>query len=234
MGKQPYIPLYIGDWEQDTNCISLEAEAAVLKIVFKCWKNKGIFVTNIDSLCRLWKVDQQKFATILLELKTNNIFDIHEREDGHLLFTSRRIVRDLEISAKKAISGSKGGSKTSSKRAANEQQNHDNDIDNDIESEIKEKGVNGISLTGGITNNFEANFVRAFDEMSLESYVMQFKGIDVANELQIFKLKCNANPDDYHKRDTPGLRMGFIHQLKSARSSEKIKIIVKQKSIDHL
>lgn len=137
MGKQPYIPLYIGDWEQDTNCLSLEAEGACLKIVFKCWKNKGIFMTNVDSLCRLLKVDHQKFATILLELKTNNIFDLHEREDGCMLFTSRRIVRDIEISSKRAVSGSKGGSKSQAKRVAKPKQNLDIDNDNEIESIIE-------------------------------------------------------------------------------------------------
>jgi len=115
MGKQPYIPLYIGDWEQDTNCLSIEAEGAWLKIVFKCWKNKGIFMTNIDSVCNLWRVDKQKAASILLELKNNNVGVIERREDGGILFTSPRIVRDFKEKAEKAAFGRKGGEKTQAK-----------------------------------------------------------------------------------------------------------------------
>lgn len=144
MGKQPYIPIYIGDWEQDTNCLSLEAEGACLKIVFKCWKNQGIFMTNVDSICRLLKIDRIKFAAILLELKTNHIFDIAEREDGAILFTSRRVVRDLDISAKRKVSGSKGGSKTKANNTAKTKQITDNENDNAFEDESD----NGFKIGG--------------------------------------------------------------------------------------
>jgi hypothetical protein len=31
-GKEPYIPLYIGDWEKDTNMLSLEAEGGCCEV----------------------------------------------------------------------------------------------------------------------------------------------------------------------------------------------------------
>lgn len=86
----------------------------------------------------------------------------------------------------------------------------------------------------GDPKNFETNFKTAFDEMTLEQFVIQFKGVDVQNELQVFRLKCNANAADYHKRDVPGLRLAFIHQLKASPATKKINGTVKQKSIDHL
>ncbi len=212
MGKQPYIPIYIGDWEQDTNCLSLEAEGACLKIVFKCWKNQGIFMTNIESVCRLLKISEQKFASVLLELKTNQIFDITEREDGAILFTSRRVVRDLEISAKRKVSGSKGGSKkvanTLANHVAKPKQNPEYEYDNENDIESKK-----ILKSGG---DFKETFKQAFDGITLENFAMQFSQLDVANELQIFELKCNAHPKDYHNRDYGGLRLAFLHQLKNS------------------
>jgi len=87
----------------------------------------------------------------------------------------------------------------------------------------------------GDPKNFELNFKQAFGEITMEQFAMQFKGINIENELQIFRLKCDSNPDDYHKRDHAGLRMAFIHQLKSAPANKKLNgAPTKQKSIDHI
>lgn len=141
MAKQPYIPLYIGDWIQDTDCLSIEAEGAWLRVIFKCWKNKGIFTATEDVFARLCKIDTTKFASILLEWQQNNICDIVSGPNGQITVVSRRIKRDKEISALKSENGSKGGSKTQAKRKANGQakveQNPEYDIDNESESEIK-------------------------------------------------------------------------------------------------
>lgn len=141
MAKQPYIPLYIGDWEQDTNCLSIEAEGAWLKVVFKCWKNAGVFTCTTAGLARLCKVDCLKFASILLEWKMNDICEIQESEDGIITITSRRIKREAQISAVRADSGSKGGSKTQAKCKAKPQAKTKQipDIDNEIDSEVELK-----------------------------------------------------------------------------------------------
>ena len=132
-GKQPYIPLYIGDWIQDTDCLSIEAEGAWLRIIFKCWKNNGMFSAKLEVFARVCKVDGQKFASILLEWKTNNICDFIEGDKGIITILSRRIRRDREISAIRAETGSKGGSKTQAKGKAKMKQNTDNEYDTDNE-----------------------------------------------------------------------------------------------------
>jgi hypothetical protein len=86
MRKSLSIPLDIGEWEQDTNCLSTKAVGAWLKIVFKCWKHKGIFITNVDSVCRLWKVDRLEYASIVHELKSNDLGNIEERVDDSVVF----------------------------------------------------------------------------------------------------------------------------------------------------
>jgi hypothetical protein len=82
MGKQPYIPLYIGDWEQDTNCLSLEAEGAWLKLVFKLWKGesnlgKGLLSISFRAMGLLFKCSPEKTQEIFQELVENRVFD-HE------------------------------------------------------------------------------------------------------------------------------------------------------------
>jgi uncharacterized protein YdaU (DUF1376 family) len=108
-GKQPYIPLYIGDWLQDTDCLSIEAEGAWLRVVFKCWKNKGIFTATEDVFARMCKVDVKKFASILLEWQQNDICNIKPEGEGRITITNRRIQREKAISDVRAEVGASGG-----------------------------------------------------------------------------------------------------------------------------
>lgn len=211
MGKQPYIPLYIGDWEQDTNCLSLEAEGAWLKIVFKCWKNQGVFMASIDSICRLLKVDAQKFANILLELKTNNICDIQEREDGTILFISRRITREVEISRKRADSGSKGGSKKQANSVAKNKQIPEYEYESEVDNE-SDKERNQSEITN---EDIGKQLDVAFDEIIMGSYSCAFPEIDLKQALSDFRLKVRNAEATYRSHGIAGLRNAFHHQLRS-------------------
>jgi uncharacterized protein YdaU (DUF1376 family) len=98
MGKIPYIPLYIGDWEQDMNAVSLEAEGAWFKIICKMFKDEksGIYKTSTKALQNLWKRDSKGVHEILNELKDNDICGL---EIGEVItFTNRRMVREGKIS----------------------------------------------------------------------------------------------------------------------------------------
>lgn len=133
----PYIPLYLGDWIQDTDCLTIAAEGAWLRVVFKCWKNNGMFSGTPDVFARICKVSTLDFASILLEWKTNNICDVSEDQSGIITVLCRRIRRDLEISQVRSENGSKGGSKTQAKKKAKgkakEEQN--TDIDNEVDDD---------------------------------------------------------------------------------------------------
>lgn len=74
------------------------------------------------------------------------------------------------------------------------------------------KGIGGVG-------DFEETWKVAFDEMTMEPLIMQFKNIDVANELMLFRLKCNNDKADYHQRDTAGLRQAFLYQLKNSKGA---------------
>lgn len=99
-GNQPYIPLYIGDWEQDTNMLSLEAEGGWLKIIFKMFKDKekkGVYKISTKALQNLWRKSAEETKEIIQELSDADICII-EHKDGKYVFKNRRMMRQREIS----------------------------------------------------------------------------------------------------------------------------------------
>lgn len=95
----PYIPLYTGDWEKDCNVLSLESEAAWLRIIFKMFNSgkQSVYKIPTKALQNLWRVNTEKMNDILQELTDNDICGI-EREERFITFTSRRYERENAIS----------------------------------------------------------------------------------------------------------------------------------------
>lgn len=98
-GKEPYIPLYIGDWEKDTNMLSLEAEGGWMKIIFKMFQNgkTGIYTISTKALQNLWKKSKPEIEEIIDELKHANVCIIEHHEKSYT-FKNRRMMRQYEIS----------------------------------------------------------------------------------------------------------------------------------------
>lgn len=177
-GKQPYIPIYIGDWEQDVNTISLEAEGALLKLIFKLWKSpeKGKIICSPFALRLLLKKDEKATENILFELKNNAILDIKTLENGDFLIQSRRILKEVELSKTRSTVGSKGaeakknkakGKQKVSKRKANNKQSpeYEDEYDNEYEIEDKRKkgGVGerrGKEGEGNLAQRMQDHFLR--------------------------------------------------------------------------
>jgi uncharacterized protein YdaU (DUF1376 family) len=111
MAKVPYIPLYIGDWEQDTNCISPLAEFALLKLTFKLFKSekRGVIVTNFNTLSILFKSNMATTKEIFNELYDNNILNFEFIEDDKIRIISRRMVREGNLSEIRSNCGKEGG-----------------------------------------------------------------------------------------------------------------------------
>ncbi len=88
-------------------------------------------------------------------------------------------------------------------------------------TKVMDKGTiqgQGLREGQGTKATFEENFEEAFDEMTLESYRMQFPKLDLKAELSHFMLKCNSAKGEYHTRDPDGLRLGLLAQLKLSKS----------------
>lgn len=138
MGKQPYIPLYIGDWEQDTNCLGVLQEFCLLKLTFKLFSSqeRGVFCANIRTLSILFKSTIDESRCALADLKENNILNIEEIEPDKFLIKSRRMIREANISETRANSASKKQTKpeqnpkqNSQKQKTKPEQNHEYDIE---------------------------------------------------------------------------------------------------------
>jgi uncharacterized protein YdaU (DUF1376 family) len=137
-GKQPYIPLYIGDWEQDTNCLSLEAEGACLKLIFKLWKQqeKGKLEISFSQMQILFKKSAEETQKIFQELAENKIFNLERIDENKVMIVSRRMRREAELGSIRSNAGKASATarKTKpqqniNKPATKAQQNFDNEIE---------------------------------------------------------------------------------------------------------
>lgn len=138
--RQPYIPLYIGDWEQDTNCLSLEAEGALLKLTFKLWKapTKGLVTISFSQMAILFKKSVEDTIKIFQELVDNEMFDYDKINQNIVNIKSRRMLRETQISRVKSENGAKGGRPKMGSEKLNkskEKLNTDNEYDIDTEDE---------------------------------------------------------------------------------------------------
>lgn len=149
--KQPYIPIYIGDWERDTNCLTPLAEFALLKLTFKLFSapKRGTFIANYRTLSVLFKSNLDETRVIFDELIDNNILNIEEIEDGKFSIISRRMVREATISEIRSQSGGLGGrgnkanqKQNESKSKAKVKQIADNDIINIVKLLNEKSGKN--------------------------------------------------------------------------------------------
>lgn len=233
MARQPYIPLYIGDWEQDVNGLSIEAEGAWLKVIFKCWRNEGSFTATVDIMARVCKVTPEKFVDILLEWEIGNICEITRHDNGLITLASRRILRDREISKERQIAGQKSAAKRqqkANKTSTNSQQIHeyDNDNVNEVDNGIKER------VQGKPLKEIEAILEHALDEIYIDQEQIKWPHLDFNFELETFKNKVRGAPDDYTNRDKGGIRHAFQYQLRNSKGKPKNGSTAKDKSTEHL
>jgi len=103
MGKIPYMPFYIGDWEQDMNSCSLRTEAAWLKVIIKMFKDdkSGIYKTSTKRLQNLWKCNEEEMNEILDELIGEKIGKVTINE-GMIEFENRRMLQAKTLSKKRS------------------------------------------------------------------------------------------------------------------------------------
>lgn len=159
-GKQPYIPLYIGDWVQDTDSLSLEAEAAWLKLTFKLWKasERGLLLISFSQMAKLFKITPEKTREIFQELAENNVFNWRKIDENFVEIKSRRMLKETALAKTRSESGKQGGrgnkKQIKSKLKAKVKQNpeYEYDINNEYTGS-KEEGVG--ETTEGEKGTFE-------------------------------------------------------------------------------
>lgn len=172
---QPYMPFYIGDWKKapEIRALSLAARGLWVEMLFLMWESteRGYLTINGVPMTTEVLSRQVGFACDLLdgllaELLQFNVYSI--RDDGAIF--CRRMVRDAEISLKRAIAGRKGGicsticsSKSSSKMEANADNDTDNEsvnklsvnqLPNTMDSKISQSKKVAIDIPDAIRESF--------------------------------------------------------------------------------
>ncbi len=163
--EQPYLPLYVQDFMTDEKLNDCSAESQGVYIRLMCLMHKSeqygaITLKQKDKqndkqilnfaykLVRQMPFDVDTIVRSLTELLEENVLML----DGDTLF-QKRMVRDGELSEKRANAGFKGGkgssvgkqseSKTPSKTASKTQANTENEIESENESENEKEGSKG-------------------------------------------------------------------------------------------
>lgn len=148
MGKQPYIPLYVGDYLKDTRILPLAVRGAWVDLICYMWDSRvrGEISGTLEDFSRLLSCEKSeaKFALNLLEQK--NVADFFFLENDVIKIVSRKMKREADISKKRAKAGKTGGKRTQSSKnfakakvEAKFKQNTDIDIDIDNDIEIINK-----------------------------------------------------------------------------------------------
>lgn len=163
MAKLPYIPLYIGDWEQDTNTISLEAEGALLKLIFKLWNSetKGRIEILLSFASVLLKKNEKSTLKILRELEAKKILNIEFCEAKKIKIESRRLLKEAAISDARRDAGRKGG-KNSKQNASKTQAKHKQNPEYEYEYNVLEKvdNINEDENLSEYKNGEKKNFLK--------------------------------------------------------------------------
>lgn len=219
----PYIPLYTGDWEKDCNVLSLSAEAAWLRIIFKMFNNgkQSTYKVSTKALQNLWRVPEELVISIIEELEDNNICGI-DRTEKYVIFTSRRYEKENIISdvRRKAVSQRKdrtNGLQASYKKDTNTLHNTENENEYEYEdkddNEFIEKGGMGEKDDPDVITPEVDEDVYLFDNFwddydkkvgSKEKLRKKWKSISDANKLKIkdhIRLYKISQPDKKYRKN---------------------------------
>lgn len=135
MGKQPSFQFYPGDWKRDAGVQSLSFEERgvwfeMMLLMFESVeRGKLVFGTGTpmpeDAVARSLGLDRQRYVQILRKLLD---YGVASKEEETGIIYCRRMVRDAELSRKRAECGKMGGNpillnQNSSKREAKPNQN---------------------------------------------------------------------------------------------------------------
>lgn len=107
--KQPYIPLYVGDYIKDTRKLTLELRGFWMDLIVFAWDVKGILILDVEDLTRMIGVDKGMVIQSLKSLGEKDVCDVEFQGTDKVKITVRWIVRHLAKSSKMTEIGKLGG-----------------------------------------------------------------------------------------------------------------------------
>lgn len=111
MSKAPAFQFYPNDWSRDLEEHPLEIEGAWIRICCKLWwsETRGTMTKTLDQWARILREKNKKTEKILQYFFKNGIADGSYLDNQNIIITSRRMVRDFEISQLRREVGKLGG-----------------------------------------------------------------------------------------------------------------------------
>jgi uncharacterized protein YdaU (DUF1376 family) len=203
MGKQPYIPFYVGDYLKDTRILPLAVRGAWVDLILYMWDApvRGELIGTIEDFARLMSCERSEAQFALDLLKQKMTADFVLLDSGQIKIVSRKMKRDDEISkirsgvGKKGVEAKKKKEFASAKDKANGKQNPEYDNEDEIKDKLK----------------------GAFDEIYLDQQKIKWPHLDFMFEYRAFCEKVRGSPDHYRKHDSGGLRLAFQSQLRNSK-----------------
>jgi len=222
MGKQPYIPFYVGDYLKDTRILPLSVRGAWVDLILYMWESpvRGELIGTIEDFARLMSCEKSEATFALDLLKQKSIADFELLNNNQIKITSRKMKRESEISKKRSDAGKNGVYAKKDKQFAEAKQQANIKQNTEYEYEVKNEDVIVIE-DKGVKGDFSNEWFKSvFDELMIESFKSTFREHDVDNELKIFMLKVRGSPGKYEHRDTESIRQAFLYQLQHSTSKK--------------
>ena len=213
--NSPYLPLYVQDFLTDEKLADCSASANGVYIRLMCILHKSEHYGKI-LLKQKYKQNENmclNFASMLVRQMPYSMSEIHDgleellenkiiEIDGDYLF-QKRMVKDGELSEKRAVAGQKGGkkaygfclskykSKSISKIEANSENENENeiDIDNDNEYNIKKFSFLKELLSIGVERKIAEEWIKVRKNKKLTQTETAFRN----TKAEIDKSGRNAN-----------------------------------------
>lgn len=230
MTKQPYIPLYTGDYLKDTRRLPLEVRGAWVDIMIFMWesKEKGTITGTMEEFALMLGCSFKKANQIIAMLQEKEICDYEITKNGHIKLISRRIVRDVELSKARSKAGKAGAAAkfAGTFAEAKPQANSDIDIDNGISiQKEKEKNVSREPLYD--EDNFYQTAEQAFNEIKDDDVMVEnllriarregyvtYNALTVVSAVRSFVTTEGAKPD-FTSRPRDELKRHLVNWIRS-------------------
>lgn len=217
MSKQPYIPLYTGDYMQDTRALPLNVRGAWVELMIHMWRSedRGIIVGTIPEFAMMMGCSFEEANSAIGLLQQKKICDYKILANGMLELKCRRMYREAETTRAKSKAGKASAeakrvkasvqTHAETKQPTESQHIYDNDIDNDV--------ANGIEL----------KLKESLDEIYIDGQRPKWSHVDFDVELMGFQEKVRGSPGKYVDHDVGAMRLAFQSQLRSAKRKPESK-----------
>lgn len=240
MGKQPYIPFYVGDYLKDTRILPLAVRGAWVDLILYMWDSptRGELTGTIEDFARLMSCEKKEAEFALNLLKQKGIADFTLFDDGQLKIVSRKMKRDAEISKIRSDAGKNGVKvKANNKFAEAKQQtkgkqNTEYEYVIENENEILTEYENWTNqIVEGNDQMFEQMFMKEAIPQSPNIQFWIYDHRDLLNRYpkmrppnqQAFRQSCIKHIRENYKKQPNGKVNGNSKEQQSAATSDYLK-----------